>query len=107
MNIEWRHYAGNDAIVLVDPSTESVREISQADGAVLKDYLAVTGNMDSWRRSLAWQSVKADDSSPDQFGELVLSRTETGDISFVDPELFWEGVQRWFRSKGVDYASRY
>jgi hypothetical protein len=103
MSVEWRTYGGADAILVVDQESEMASEVSRPDEAALKSYLAVTGNLERWRRSLDWRPINGDDSDPEAFGELVLSRAESGQIIFVDPELFWEGVYRWFRAHGEDY----
>jgi hypothetical protein len=105
MDVQWRSYGGSDAIVLVDPGSETVSEISRPDEAALRDYLAVTGSLDRWRRSMQWRPLNGEDRDPETFGDLVVSRAESGEITFLDPELFWEGVYRWFRSHGSDYNS--
>jgi hypothetical protein len=103
MSVEWRIRDRAEALVLVDPSSRAVSEVPAPDAEVLKSYLAVTGTLDGWRRSMAWMPVDGDDRDPERWGELVVSRAENGEVTFVAPELFWEGIHRWFRSRGVDY----
>lgn len=101
MDIEWRNRNGADAIILVDSSAE-VSEVCTPNAASLTDYLAVTGNLSQWRASLAWHPVQGAKRDAQGWGDLVLSRRDNGEITFMDPELFWEGIYRWFRSRGVD-----
>lgn len=103
MTVEWRFHDGADAIVLVDAGAEAVSEVPTPDAGVLKDYLAVSGNLERWRSSMAWRPVNGDSCDPNAWGELVLSRADSGEVIYLDPELFWERVYRCFRSRGVDY----
>ena len=105
IDIEWRSRDGSDAIVLVDSNAE-VSEVCAPNAASLTDYLAVTGNLGQWRTSLSWDPVQDANRDARGWGELVLSRRDSGEITFMDPELFWEGIYRWFRSRGVDVDFR-
>ena len=31
-------------------------------------------------------------SAPEEWGELVIARSESGDVLDVDPQLYWEGI---------------
>lgn len=103
MSVEWRLRDGADVLVLVDPELRAVSEVPTLDADALKSYLAVTGTLAGWQSSMAWVRVDGENRDPDGWGELVLSRGDNGDIISIDPELFWERVRRWFRSRGVDY----
>jgi len=103
MSVEWRFHDGADALVLVDAAAEAVSEVPAPDDSVLKVYLAVTGDLERWQASMEWRPVSAVSRDPNAWGELVLSRADSGEVLYVDPELFWDGVYRWFRSRGVDY----
>jgi hypothetical protein len=105
MKVEWRVRDGADAIVLVDPSAESVAAFARPGENELKAYLAVAGNLERWRDSISWQAAAGETRDPTFWGQLVLSRDDDGDVLYIDPELFWDGVYRWFRSRGVDYNS--
>jgi hypothetical protein len=105
MTVEWRFHDGADAIVLLDASAEAVSEVSTPDEVSLKAYLAVTGNLERWRSAMEWQPITGGGCDPDAWGELVLSRADSGEVIDVDPELFWERVYARFRSRGVDYNS--
>jgi len=103
MSVEWRSRSGADAIVLVSPNGEALAEVAEAEADALKAYLAVTGNLERWQAAMAWRPIDGNQRDPRVWGDLVVSRSDAGEISFLDPELFWEGVYRWFRSRGVDY----
>jgi hypothetical protein len=103
MSVEWRVRDGDDVIVQVGPGPEVVANVQAVDAPALKAFLAVTGNLDWWRGALGWSATAGAERGMDRWGALVLSRTDDGDVTFVDPERFWDGVYRWFRSRGVDY----
>jgi len=105
MSVEWRTRSGADAIVRVSPMGEAQAEVTQTEADALKAYLEVTGNLERWQAAMAWRPIDGDHRDPGGWGDLVVSRLETGEITFFDPELFWDGVYRWFRSRGVDYNS--
>src|SRR5438067_5716621 len=65
MSVEWRILDGADAIVLVEPNAEAVSEVPTPDAAVLKAYLAVSGNLEHWRRSMAWRPIDGDNRDSD------------------------------------------
>jgi hypothetical protein len=104
MTVQWRNDQGTDAIVLLDASANVISEVPSPDETDLKSYLSVVGDLEAWRGVLRWRSVESSRSDPEKWGRLVLSRDDAGDVMFVDPELFWDGVYRWFRSRGVDYT---
>ena len=104
MSVEWRLRDGADALLRVDASERAVSEVSPPDEATLKSYLAVTGTVDVWRSWMAWRPVDGGGRDPDEWGELVLSRADNGEVISIDPELFWERVHRLFRSRGVDFG---
>ena len=102
VSVEWRVRDGSDAIAVVD-SHGIVAEVAIPDESLLKDYLAVTSDLKRWREWTVWRPANANEREPDSLGELVMGRSEDGDVLAVDPELFWERIYRWFRSRGVDY----
>ena len=103
LSVEWRIHQGADAIVIVDPAAGRVAEVVTPDADLLKDFLAVTGDLQRWRKWTGWRSVDGDSRDPDAWGELVVGRADDGEVISVDPELYWEAVQRRFRSRRVDY----
>jgi len=104
VSVEWRLRDGEDALLLVDERARVVSEVSPPDEDILKSYLAVKGTIDAWRGWRAWRPVDGGGRDPEECVVLVLSPTENGGIISIDPELFWERVQRWFRSRGVDFG---
>jgi hypothetical protein len=47
--------------------------------------------------------VPEDKRDPAAWGHLVIARGASGEVLTMDPELYWEGIYAWFRSRGVDY----
>ena len=103
MSVEWRFHQDADTILLVDGGSQVESIVAAPDGAALKAYLAVTGNLARWQQLMDWRPTDGNSREPNTWGELVLSRAEGGEIIFLDPELFWERVYSLFRSRGVDY----
>ena len=60
---------------------------------------AMVADLATWRQG---PSVAADQRNPAAWGELVIARAKTGEVLTMDPERFWDGIYRWFRSQGVD-----
>jgi hypothetical protein len=103
--VEWRVDREADAILIID-SSDQVAEVVQPDEGILKDYLSVSSSLAAWRGWDGWRTVAADGRDPESWGELIMGRADNGDVITVDPELFWERVYRWFRSRRQDYAPR-
>jgi hypothetical protein len=96
---EWRSYGEFDVVLILEDGV--VKEALTADAEVLHDFLAVLlPNVAAWEGDHA---VEGDRLNPAAWGTLVMSRDTSGDITDMDPELFWAGVGIWFRSHGVDY----
>ena len=100
--VEWRVGSQGDTLVLVDPD-RGVSNTLDADADVLKEFLAVPADLEQWQEWSGWREEN-DQRDPEAFGVLAIRRSEAGDVDFVDPEVFWDGVRRWFRSRGVDYT---
>ena len=88
----------DDALLVVDDDN-TVRQAVGADPTVLRDFLNDMAGLATWRQG---PSVAADKRNPAAWGELVIARAKTGEVLTMDPELFWEGIYLWFRSRGVD-----
>ncbi len=101
LSVEWRTRGAQDDAILVIETDGAIREAIVADGIILSRFLTEQlDDLDSWRgQSL----VEGERREPDAWGELVISRAETGEVIEADPELFWQGIYLWFRSHGVDY----
>jgi hypothetical protein len=89
----------DDTLLVVDEDDNTVRQAVEAAPAVLRDFLNDMADLDTWRQG---SSVAADQRNPAAWGELVIARAKTGEVLTMDPELFWDGIYRWFRSQGVD-----
>ncbi len=99
LTIEWRLRPGDDTVLIV--SDDAVVEVAiHADAMVLSKMLTVPGDLSLWEGGKLLEAVDRD---PTTWGELVISRSEEGQILKMDPELFWNGVYEWFRSRGIDY----
>lgn len=103
MRIEWRSRLKldgdplNDALLAVDEDDNAVRQVWPVDPDRLADFL---NDMRDLR-------VEADQAPSElvnagNWGELVIARSASGEVISVDPELYWDGVAFWFRSRGQD-----
>ncbi len=96
--IEWRRRAeGDEFIVKVQEDDGRVVSAWEANPALLKDFL---NDMTGFEDGSGALTVKEQD--PTGWGRLVLARSEDGDPLRIDPELYWEGIGYWFRSRGDD-----
>ncbi len=100
LTVEWRFRGGADSILMVDADEMSVAEAVIPNAEILKDYLDVTGDLERWRQWSEWRAVDGDEGDPDAWGALVLGRAHDGQVLFADPELYWDGVRRWFYVRG-------
>jgi len=99
VRVEWRTRGAMDDTLLVVDDDNTVRQAVEAAPTVLQDFLNDMADLDTWRQG---PSVAEDKRSPASWGELVIARAKTGEVLTMDPELFWEGIYLWFRSRGVD-----
>ena len=100
VRVEWRTRGEmDDAVLVVDVADNTVRQGLAADPEVLRDFLNEMADLDLWQ---SLHPVSNDKRYPEAWGELVIARAQTGEVLTMDPELFWEGIYRWFRSRGVD-----
>ncbi|NIO12064.1 MAG: hypothetical protein GTO40_30200 [Deltaproteobacteria bacterium] len=100
MRFEWR-YRGEDrdALLAIEEDGGTVLEARKADAALLKDFLNEMTGLDTPK-----DRGKLDESQrdPRQWGDLVMARSESGDVLSVEPELYWDRIKYWFRSRGED-----
>lgn len=101
LSIEWRRGVFDETILIVEEET-LVRAVSTANAERLSTMLTTPGDLSAWAGDRPLQPEEHD---PAVFGELVISRAETGQVMWIDPERFWDGIYNWFRSRGVDYDS--
>jgi hypothetical protein len=96
---EWRTDGERDTVLIVDEDN-GVREAVQADPEVLAAFLNSVGELAGWQGA---RGVPEDKRDPAAWGHLVIARGASGEVLTMDPELYWEGIYAWFRSRGVDY----
>lgn len=95
--LEWRgDRKANHSILALDESNSVIRTWT-ADPALLKDLLNDMSGFDS-----SGSAESSGGGNPQDFGPLILARSETGDVLSIDPQRYWEGVSDWFRSRGDD-----
>ena len=100
MRIEWRSRAeGDDSILAVNDEGSSVVRVWTADAPILTDFLNDMLTMDTQNGRNGLDLGQRD---PQHWGALVLARSDSGDLLHVDPELYWDRITYWFRSRGED-----
>jgi len=107
LRIEWRTRAeGDDTIIAVEESSNEVVKTWPAETDVLTDFL---NDMVDLHSSATMKSegkstngVDPTHRPPQDWGELVMARSEEGDVLRVEPGLYWERIAYWFRSRGLD-----
>ena len=100
VRIEWRSKTeGDDALLAVDDGSNTVLEAWEVDPGVLIDFLNDMSGLEA-RKSRDTRDVG--EQGPEDWGELIIARSQAGDVLDVDPERYWGGVAYWFRSRGSD-----
>ncbi len=99
MRIEWRYGDQRDSLLTVDEDGRSALEVWEIDRALLADFLNMMTGLDTYsRRNIADDGER----DPQEWGRLVIARSDNGDVFRVDPELYWDRVTHWFRAQGND-----
>ena len=100
MRIEWRNRNHeDDALLTVEEDSNTVLDAWEADADSLADFLNNMERVDAQRGRGVADSSQRD---PQQWGGLVVARSDNGDVLSIDPELYWDRVTYWFRSRGSD-----
>ena len=100
VRVEWRTRGEmDDTLLVVDDDDNTVHQAVPATPTLLHDFLNDMAGLDTWQ---AGPAVAEDKRNSAAWGELVIARAKTGEVLTMDPELFWEGIYLWFRSRGVD-----
>jgi len=107
LRIEWRSRAeGDDTILAVEEGSNAVVKAWSADTDLLTDFLNDVVGLDAYSDAKSdaksTNGVDYSQRSPQGWGELVIARSDTGDVLSIDPQLYWEGIAYWFRSRGRD-----
>lgn len=99
--IEWRTMGeADDAIITVDDAKNAVSVVQEATPSVLRLFLNDIVDVENLPGG---KPLKDSERDPDAWGELIMARrSQTGEVLDMDPELFWDGIYTWFRSRGVD-----
>ncbi len=99
LRIEWRSRDDtDDALFAIDDETDVVEHVWHADPGLLADFLNDMGDLDSGDSS----AVDDSELDPSEWGDLVIARSEEGDVLFIEPQRYWEGIARLYRSRGDD-----
>jgi hypothetical protein len=102
LSAEWRTAPAGDAILVVGEDG-TVLTACPVDVPVLRKFLTDLGDLRYWAGDPPAQQALR---SPAAWGDTVISRGQSGEVLMLDPELFWDRIYRWFRSRGVDYDSQ-
>ncbi len=100
MRIEWRHSKqSGDVLMAVDESANTPVVVWEANGVSLEDFLNdMTECRDRSRRAPDGTAAGA----PEDLGDLVVARSDDGEVLWVNPELYWNRVGAVFRARGED-----
>jgi hypothetical protein len=104
MSVEWRLRDEEETLLLVDASERVVSETSPPNQEMLNSFLTVSATVDVWKGWPGWRPVDGGSQEPERWGALVLSRADNGSVISIDPELYWERVYHWFRSRRVPFG---
>jgi hypothetical protein len=108
LRMEWRRRAeGDETILAVETGSNAVVKAWPADTDLLADFLNDMAGLDPTAPNAGGDTkptngVDHTQHPPQEWGDVVMSRSEDGDVLWVDPALYWEGIAYWFRSKGRD-----
>jgi len=101
--IEWRNKGkGKDALLFVGEYGEAgdtVIKAWPADARLIADFMNDMTSLDIPVQGL---ETEVDQRSPEQWGELVMTRTPDGDVLYIEPEGYWDAVYYYFRAYGRD-----
>lgn len=104
MRIEWRSRLKLDG----DPLNDALLAVNEDDDTVVQVWPVEPDRLTDFLNDMTGFRVEGGDASNGRpvnagnWGELVLARSDGGEVLGVDPELYWDGVAFWFRSRGED-----
>ena len=102
LNAEWRADGEIETVLVIDGTDNTVQKAIAANPSILSQFLTDMGDLRTWENGPKIGEGKL---SPESWGRLIISRSETGEVIDMDPEKFWDGIYLWFRSRGVDYTT--
>jgi hypothetical protein len=101
--IEWRtNGEGDDALLYVGEYGEAgntVLKLWEASQERLADFL---NDMVGFDTNFSGLETEIDQREPSQWGRLVITRSTTGQVLQIEPDLYWDGIYHWFRVNGTD-----
>jgi hypothetical protein len=97
IRIEWRSNVEGDDVLLKVQDDDHIVHAWEANPALLKDFLN-----DMTRFADGGGAATIDENDPKRWGQLVIARSEDGDVLAIDPESYWARIGYWFRSHGDD-----
>lgn len=87
-------------ILVVDDTAGGVVSARSANREILTDLLndmrQLVGSDADDSGDLAHEETDTD------WGDFVLVRSEDGQVTYIDPERYWDGIATWFRAHGDD-----
>lgn len=103
LRFEWRsRKVGEDALLAVDDEGSSVVHMWPADPSLISDFLNDMERLEAQHNGGTGNGLDISQRVPTFWGPVVLARSQNGQILQVDPELYWDRMTYWFRSKGDD-----
>jgi hypothetical protein len=108
LRMEWRRRTeGDETILAVETGSNAVVKTWPANTELLMDFLNDMVGLDPTAPNAnaegkSTNGVDHTQHPPQEWGDVVMSRAEDGDVLWVDPQLYWEGIAYWFRSRGLD-----
>jgi hypothetical protein len=88
----------NDALLTIEDGTDRVVKAWPIRPELLTDFLNDMDNLENYGES----GIDVSQLNPTNWGDLVIARSEDGDVLSVNPQLYWEGLAGWYRSVGRD-----
>lgn len=107
--IEWRSAPdGANALVAVEGGTppDGIGGHAGMGGTVVRSWPAEPGLVADFLNDMGTlgdgDGTDIADPDPDGWGDLVIARSADGDVLYIDPELYWNGIADLFRAHGDD-----
>jgi hypothetical protein len=82
--------------------------VVEEDGGVVRAWAAEPARLTDFLNDMSTLTGHGDTqvdearADPAAWGDLVIARSADGDVLFIDPELYWNGIADHFRSRGND-----
>jgi hypothetical protein len=96
--VEWRRNDDQAGSLVKVDSAGGVGAVWPASPAALADFL---NDMELTSEEGPAPAERGSNAS-EQWGELVMVRSDEGDVLFIDPERYWNAIHEVFRIHGND-----